>query len=175
MQRRAEISDCRLYRYALWREWLPTGKAMTFVMLNPSMADARIDDATIRKCIGFASRWGYGKFMVVNVMAFRTTDPANIPHDAERAMGPENRRWLIEGATYGELVMLAWGAPRKQFQDAYRIAEYDITHVADGRMTPVECLGLTKELGPKHPVRLPYDTRREAWPRTFDSPCLGAI
>jgi hypothetical protein len=52
------LSDCGTYRYELWRRWAE-GPHVLFVMLNPSTADAVTDDATIRKCIGYAKRWGY--------------------------------------------------------------------------------------------------------------------
>ncbi len=59
----ATLSVDNVYRYALWRTWdppadmfEPSRPIMTWVMLNPSTADHRVDDPTIRKCIGFAKR-----------------------------------------------------------------------------------------------------------------------
>ena len=39
MQRGASISNCRQYRYCLWREWDRIRPTIAFLMLNPSTAD----------------------------------------------------------------------------------------------------------------------------------------
>jgi hypothetical protein len=75
MLREAEISEDGKYRYALMRMW-DDKPLMMFCMLNPSTADATKDDPTIRRCIGFAKDRGYGGIYVVNLMAYRATDPA---------------------------------------------------------------------------------------------------
>ena len=69
----ATLSECGLYRYDLWRTWA-TGPHVTFVMCNPSTADAEIDDPTIRRCIGFAQEWGFAGLVVVNLYAYRATE-----------------------------------------------------------------------------------------------------
>ena len=164
IKRDAEISPCGTYRYALYRDW-DIGRAVTFVMLNPSTADASIDDPTIRKCIGFARQWGYGRLMVVNVMAYRATQPKDLPRDLEAAIGPENAKWLEHGATYGELIVPAWGAPRPAFAAAYKATDAIMKRVvAQHRHAPIECLGFTKQFGPKHRLYVPYDTKRKPWP-----------
>jgi hypothetical protein len=65
----AVLSDCGQYRYRLWRVWDDCLPLMVFVMQNPSTATADADDPTIRKCIGFAKRHGYGGVSVRNVFA----------------------------------------------------------------------------------------------------------
>lgn len=55
----ASLSACGKYRYTLGRAWglgVREQCAMSFVMLNPSTADAEHDDPTIRRCIHFALR-----------------------------------------------------------------------------------------------------------------------
>lgn len=70
----AVISQDQLYRYLLWRRW-GTGPVVTWLMCNPSTADATVDDATIRKCTGFAKRWGFDGIHVINLFALRSRDP----------------------------------------------------------------------------------------------------
>jgi len=54
----ATISPCGKYRYFLSREIGQELGVATFIMLNPSTADATKNDPTIRKCMGFARKWG---------------------------------------------------------------------------------------------------------------------
>lgn len=74
--RGAVISDDGRYRYRLWRTWAPELPRMAWIMLNPSTADAEVDDPTIRRCVGFAKREGCGGIEVVNLYAYRSTDPS---------------------------------------------------------------------------------------------------
>src|SRR5712664_2208515 len=87
--RSAGFSCCGLYRYWLRRHWDAELPPVCFVMLNPSTADAERDDPTIRRCCGFSRRWGYGGIVVVNLYAFRTSDPCCL-RNAVHPVGPEN-------------------------------------------------------------------------------------
>jgi hypothetical protein len=73
MQRGAEFSPCRRYRYVLWRTWDPAAGSVNFIGLNPSTADEQVDDPTIRCCIGFARDWGYGGLVMTNLFAIPAT------------------------------------------------------------------------------------------------------
>jgi len=82
----AEISPCGLYRYTLWR-WFGMGdRTVRFIGLNPSTADANQDDPTIRRCADFARRWGFDRLCMVNLFAYRATDPRELPAAAERGV-----------------------------------------------------------------------------------------
>jgi len=86
------------YRLRLHRTWDPAVLPATFVMLNPSTADAEQDDPPIRRCIGFARRWGFGGVRIVNLFALRATNPRAL-YTADRAgvdsIGPENGAAII--------------------------------------------------------------------------------
>lgn len=82
VQRRALLSPDGRYRYVLEREWDPEGSSVCWVMLNPSTADADVDDPTVRRCLRFTRRWaasdpelGIGRMTVVNLFARRSTSP----------------------------------------------------------------------------------------------------
>src|SRR5262249_44998661 len=77
--RSAVISACGRYRYYLCRKLAGGGgRVATFIMLNPSTADAERDDSTIRKCVGFGRRWGCGQLHVVNLFGLRATQPTEL-------------------------------------------------------------------------------------------------
>ncbi len=73
MKRSAIISDCGRYRYVLTREWGTYPPRALCVMLNPSTADAEVDDATIRSCVRLAKENGHGSLEVVNLLGVRPT------------------------------------------------------------------------------------------------------
>jgi hypothetical protein len=75
MKSGATLSPCRRYRYVLWRQWDESLPAVVFCGLNPSTADETADDATIRRELGFARAWGFGKLVKVNAYGWRATDP----------------------------------------------------------------------------------------------------
>ena len=155
----ATISDCGIYRYSLSREWLGGDGTVLFVMLNPSTADASVDDPTIRRCIGFAQRWGYARLTVGNLYAYRATDPRELDDAAGAGVdpvGPENDDWLLRLSGGADEVIAAWGTKASAAREA-RVLR---------RLAPwctINCLGTTKSGQPKHPLYLPNKTRRVPW------------
>ena len=96
------------YRYLLWREWNSNLKTVSFIMLNPSRADAQINDPTITRCINFALSWGYGRLEVVNLFAYRTSKPSLLKQAAE-PIGRDNDKYILESVRRSDKVILAWG------------------------------------------------------------------
>ena len=155
----AVLSGCGRYRYRLWRS-LPSGKdSATFIMLNPSTADASTNDPTIRKCLGFAQRWGVGKIEVVNLFAYRATDPRELL-GAAPIQGPDNNRYIDEGMCESGIVVFAWGAIHKRLESR----AYEVINMVANRFTP-RCLGYTKDGQPRHPLMLGYATPLEDFRR----------
>lgn len=104
----ASLSSDGRYRYELTRRWDNSTSTVTYVMLNPSTADASVDDPTIRRCIGFAQSHGFGGLRVLNLYAFRATQPKDM-FRAIDPVGPENDTYLGNLDT-GSTVVAAWGA-----------------------------------------------------------------
>jgi len=145
----AVLSTCGLFRYRLWRRW-QDGPTITFIMLNPSTADATVDDATIRKCIGFAKRLGYSAIEVVNLFAFRATQPKDIKA-AGWPVGEENDRHILEAATAANMVICAWGVNARGLQRPLDVLEL----LQKIGKTP-KALRFTADGIPWHPLMLPY-------------------
>jgi hypothetical protein len=151
MKRSAVISGCGAFRYVLTRNWTDdTASVLLFVMLNPSTADAGIDDPTIRKCIGFAQRLGYGGIEVVNLYAYRATDPRALK-TAGYQVGPDNDRYTMAAIRRAANVALAWGA------NARGMIRPDIVlrMVREAGVTPMALRRLADGV-PEHPLMLPY-------------------
>jgi hypothetical protein len=150
----AEMSEDGRYRYLLWRRWDRSLPVMVWVMLNPSTADADTDDATIRRCIGFAKRWGYGGIDVINLFAFRTTYPKELLESGDAVGRPRNID-VFYGAIDQKppLIVAAWGNSLPPNHDLHTDAVRSVL-----RSNGAKCLGHTKSGEPRHPVRLAYDT-----------------
>ena len=153
MDRGATFSDDRVYRYRLWRIWNPGRPRMTFVMLNPSTADENVDDPTVKRCIDFAMRWGWGSLDVLNIFALRATDPHELMKVSKpTAIGPDNDWHLshVEGecvAAWGN-----WGALFDRGDEVRRM------------LRAARCFGLTGRGEPRHPLYLRNDSELQDLP-----------
>ncbi len=151
----AVLSDDGAYRYYLSRVWEDSAEKLVFVMLNPSTADAEADDPTIRKCIGFARRFGFGGIEVVNLFAYRATKPEALRDPDADPVGPDNDHYL-RNVCRNRFVVCAWGALGRVYyarvQEVLRLLE-DVSAVAVS-------LALTKHGHPQHPLMLAYDAAK---------------
>lgn len=149
MKKTADLSPCGLYRYELTRTWDESVRPVCFVMLNPSKADAEINDPTIVRCINFAKAWGNGGIVVVNLFAWRATDPKDMKKVKYRAVGnPRNHDAILSAANRCHPVVCAWGAHGDWL---FRDRQVKIILKDQGEPYPV-CLGLTKKGMPRHPL-----------------------
>ena len=147
------------YRYLLWREWNGSNKIISFIMLNPSRADANFNDPTITRCINFAKSWGYDRLEVVNLFAYRTSKPSLLKQ-ATRPMGKDNDRYIIESVNRSDRVILAWGNHGVwKKQDLY-VLQLLKTH------KHLYSLGITKQGCPRHPLYLRSTTKPLSYTNT---------
>lgn len=159
IHRTAVLSKCGQLRFTLSREWHP-GERVCFIGLNPSTADAVVDDPTVKRWMHFAEAWGYGGFVAVNLYPFRTSSPKECQQwsDFERN-GPdwyardaicENIEIVAKEAKKASLVVACWGAnPWDEFLIAEvleRICLYEEPH------KDIYCFGVTSGGQPIHPM-----------------------
>ncbi len=152
MERTAVIDLSGKYRYVLTRRWGEAG-SVTWIMLNPSTADADVDDPTIRRCIGFSKRWGFGGMSVVNLFAYRATNPAQL-REVNDPVGPEHQRYFRQALDGAGRIVAAWGSH----------ASVRISHIAEFlEANTVGCLGTNADGQPKHPLYVPAETAWQQW------------
>lgn len=147
----AVISDCKRYRYLLRRTWDHEKPRALFVMLNPSTADAEEDDATIRSLVRICTALKFGSFEVVNLFAWRATDPDDLA-EVDDPIGDMNDAVIAAAIIRCDLHICAWGA----FKFAQTRGEHLQTKIRATRPA-MFCLGKTKSGAPKHPLYLKTD------------------
>jgi len=140
-----------VYRYSLTREWDASLPVLYWVMLNPSTADAMNDDATIKKCIGFARLNGYGAIMVVNLFAYRATDPIELTSTPSDVVGALNNG-VIESIPVGADVVCAWGS-FIHTKPSLRYRGREVMRIIKGRN--LLCVRRTEDR-PWHPLYVKY-------------------
>lgn len=153
----ATFSDCGRYRQALTRDWTALGevpRAVLFVGMNPSVADAAASDPTCHREMTFARDWGYTRYLKGNVLDWRATSPRDLPQDLAEACSPANIPALVAMAAEAELVVMAYGRLHPRYAATTRAA---ITALA-ATDRPLKCLGLNKDGSAKHPLYLRRDT-----------------
>lgn len=147
----AVIDSSERYRYSLWRCWQKDAPRITFVMLNPSTADEFKNDPTITRCINFSKYWGFGSLEVVNLFAYRATNPDDLLNVAD-PVGDDNDTYILEALNRSEIVILAWGTKgsflNRDNEVLELVSRYDLN-----------VLGMSKEGHPKHPLYIRADTK----------------
>ncbi len=144
MQGSAGLSRCKGYRYWLKRRW-DDGPEIVFVGLNPSTADAKTDDPTLRRIMGFCSDWGFSAVTVINLFAWRSRHPRELS-TVQDPVGPRNNYWIKKLCQGTEPVVAAWGnGGSLHGRDQYALT----------RMTELYCLGVTQQGRPRHPLYAP--------------------
>ena len=108
IKKSAVFSPCRKYRYSLTRAWNLSQKPALFIGLNPSTADEKNDDPTIRRCMHYAYEWGFGGLIMLNLFAFRATLPSDL-RKSKFPVGQENNQFIVDSQNEAGIVLVAWG------------------------------------------------------------------
>lgn len=156
----ATFSHCQNYRYSLWRIWnvVDNPKMACLILLNPSTADATKNDPTIERCSRRFKKLGYDGIYVVNIFAFRATDP-KVMKNQDDPFGPKNEEAILECAKASDLVVCGWGT-----HGDWRNRSSHISELLRRNGILAKCLGKTKSGQPKHPLYISYETELVDWP-----------
>lgn len=158
----AQMSDCGRYRHGLRRDWTAPGaapRAILFVGLNPSVADADVSDPTCHRELTFARDWGFSRYLKGNILDWRATAPRDIPHDPGLARSPCNMAVLLDMAREAEVIVMATGNVHPRFAGIERETRAALRGTGQAMM----CFGLNRTGYAKHPLYL----RRDAVLRPF--------
>ena len=142
VNKNATFSDCRKYRYALSRTWNGKKKTILFIGLNPSTANEKIDDPTIRRCINYAQNWGYASLLMVNLFAYRATLPSELKN-VKNPIGNDNDLQIIELSKKADIAVAAWGN-----EGTLLNRDKEVKKILPNLM----CLKINKSGQPAHPL-----------------------
>jgi len=159
----AIISDCAMFRYRLERQVSAIGPVALIIGVNPSTADASVNDATIRKDIGFAKRHGWGRILKGNLFAYRATDVRKLA-TAVDPRGPECDEHLAHMMSDADVIVAAWG-PTAKLPKPLRNRWRDIAAMSDTVGKTLHCFGVAQDGQPRHTLMLAYDTPLIPWVR----------
>ena len=154
----AVFSDCRRWRYLLWRRWDASKPVANFLMLNPSTADERKLDPTCARARDYAERWGYGALIVTNVFGWRATDPERMK-SARDPVGPGNDAAIVRAAKEASLVVCAWGNHASFLERSSQVRA-----LLKKTRVQLHALRLNANGEPAHPLYLPGSLTPSAWP-----------
>lgn len=154
----AVYSDCERYRYSLSRVWDEAGPRVLFIMLNPSKATEVQNDPTVERCERRSRVLGFGGFRVMNIFAWRETDP-RLLRAAPDPVGTDNDRLLLEGLDWADMVIAGWGVHGEHLNRGP-----EVEAVLRGAGTDLHCLGVSKAGHPRHPLYIAYATEPQVWP-----------
>ena len=153
----AQYSDCEQYRYALTRVWELETSQVVFVMLNPSTATEVQNDPTVERCERRARTLGFGGFQVINIFAWRSTDPKKM-RVAKDPIGPDNDKTIMKACRWGDQIIAAWGTHGSHLNRGSEVEK-----ILRKSNKPIFHLGLSKGGHPKHPLYIAYAQKLEKW------------
>ena len=145
----AQFSECRRWRYLLWRCWDASKPVANFLMLNPSTADEFKLDPSCTRARNYAERWGYGALVVTNIFAWRATDPKAM-RAVEDPVGSANDASILRAAKQAKIVVCAWGNHGEHLGRGAKVLQLLRRH-----RLPIHFLRLNGAGHPAHPLYLP--------------------
>lgn len=169
---RADFSSDRKYRYTLQMEFRPDllnpnrGETTTVLLKNPSSADEKRADSTIRKVETFVyKRFPNTRFLnIYNIFAFRATDAIELhqlmkENNKATGVGTDNDKFLKALLENTDNLIAAWGGPSGIDKKIYgeRISEVK-SLMSQGHSSPVyQVCGAKPTKEPLHGLMWGYE------------------
>jgi hypothetical protein len=154
-------NDC--YRLILTRKWINLFNAYTrlphnfvlWICMNPSVADANVDDPTVNRIIDFSMEWGFDGMVLMNCCDYRATHPEDLLKEGVVPCSKGNLALIRNTAKEAQRIVCAWGNLHPRL--VHHAVDVESALRAD-RHT-LYCLGLNAGGTPKHPARLAGNTQ----------------
>lgn len=152
----ARFSNCKKYRYILWRIWAQGKPTAMCIGLNPSTANHQKNDNTISTLIRVLNKLGYGGFYMTNLYAWISSKPADLL-TCEDPLA-DNDFYLDIVRKKSDQVIFCWG----NFKEAEQRANELIA-----KFPNAFCFGTNANGTPYHPRALIYKKGALQKPQIF--------
>lgn len=152
----ATLSPCGRYRPLLTRTWANGApvRAALWIGMNPSVADAHVNDPTVTREVGFTQRWGFNSYVKCNVSDYRAADPYDlvaVVRSGRPAQSPENLSTILREAKTAHRIIVCFGALHPILRPLGRTVVEALRDAGHA----LHCVGRTKDGSPRHPLYLP--------------------
>lgn len=161
----AVYSKCEKYRYFLARYWDMTKPVLVMIMLNPSTATERQNDPTVQRCETRARTNDYGGLVIINIFAYRATDPKNM-RAAGDPVGPYNNKFIKQYLDLSAIhdagkydIICGWGT-----HGTFKDRAADVFKMFASHGIAPRAFRWTKGGHPQHPLYLSYKEEPKAKP-----------
>ncbi len=141
----AAFSDCKQYRYQLWRIWDKSLPLVMFIGLNPSTANEAKNDPTIESVIRLSKFNGYGGFYMMNCFAFITAYPEFLKNGFSKFHDDQNEFYLRQTGKLVKDVVFAWGGFKEP-------SFYGMDRQLKEMFPNPKCILKNKDGSPSHPM-----------------------
>lgn len=162
------IGDRGQFRTHLVRRWgdlieRASDKYALFIGMNPSTADWNSNDPTVAREVKYTrERLGLSRYVKMNVMDFRSTDPkALLSMRRDERCSPMNHSEILEYASKAEIVIAAWGTLPRVLRPHADAVEGMLWKAG----IKLHCVGFTKDGSPRHPLYVRGDAPLLPYPR----------
>jgi len=145
ISRAAEISYDRKERFTLSRIWDKKKPKLLYIMLNPSIADDKKDDPTIKRLMFFTKKYRYGGFYVANLFTQITPYPKELNMD--NLSKKNNLKIINDLIKKSDSIVYAWGNLVSEPRELMEIIDNPL------------CFGKNLNGTPKHPLYLPSNSK----------------
>ena len=145
ISRAANISNDREERFSLSRTWDLKKPKVLYIMLNPSYADDKFDDPTIRRLIFFSKKFKYGGFYVANLFTQITPYPKLL--NMENDIKMKNLKVIKDLVLKSKAIVYAWGNLINEPEDFLDIIDNPL------------CFKKNLNGTPRHPLYLPSNSK----------------
>ncbi len=152
----AKFSQCRKWRYLLWRRWAE-GPVANFLMLNPSTADEVKLDPSCTRARNYAEQWRFGTLVVTNLFGWRATDPGDMKV-AREPVGRGNDKAILSAARSADQVVCSWGNHGLHLERSRYVVDY--LRKAGVKLHVLRMNGCGE---PAHPLYLPGKLQPAPW------------
>lgn len=168
----ADFSSDRKHRYTLRMDYIKDlldrerDRTVTVILKNPSSADEKRSDSTIRKVETYVWKKfpDAGKLNIYNLFAYRATDAVELhklitSEGLNAGVGADNDKFLVELLGTSDYLICAWGGPSAINKHFYRERISQVRGIIKSAFSgPVfEVRGLQETSEPLHGLMWGYD------------------